>query len=147
MPFGVVGSVLGTRIAEVLYVTRTFATTLLLTAIGTFGCAGPATIRFIEVGAQECADNALQRNPDRTILNDAVQRFDSGCSIGDPAACSLLGVMFERGLAVRMDLQEARKLYDRACKRGNRLGCYHLRRTDAAALFLMPNAADIAAKN
>jgi TPR repeat protein len=74
-------------------------------------------------------DKALQRNPDPTILAEAVARFEAGCRAGDPAACSLLGVMHERGLAVRQDSIAARTLYRRACRAGNEIGCAHLEGT------------------
>lgn len=107
--------------------TATFATALLaLTGCAGFGY-GP--VEPIDLYHQTCVDGALQRNPDPTILADAVARFGAGCDQGDPAACSLLGLMHERGLSVKQDPTRARALYTQACNAGNKLGCAHLNGT------------------
>lgn len=111
---------------------------LFLAAFAATGCILPRSVPFIDAEAQECVDGALHRDPDRTVLHDAWKRFDQGCRAGDPAACSLLGVMHERGLTVRSDLQAARGLYERACKAGNSLGCMHFHRARRSLAFTMP---------
>jgi TPR repeat protein len=99
---------------------------------GLLGCNAPSLgrhfskLRYIDSRSQECVDGALRRDPDPTVLVEAAERFDAGCRAGDPAACSLLGVMHDRGLAVVQDSAAARKLYARACSAGNKLGCTHL---------------------
>lgn len=126
------------------------AAILALTAAGLFGCAAPATtglpaqsakpssVPRISARMQACVDGALRRNPDLTVLAEAVTRFDEGCRDGDPAACSLLGVMLERGLAVPQDESAARNLYNRACEAGNEIACAHLAGVSASFGFGTP---------
>lgn len=108
----------------------TFATALFaLTGCGAGFRYGP--VEPIDLAHQTCVDAALQRNPDPALFVDAVARFEAGCDQGDPAACSLLGLMHERGLSVKPDQARARALYTRACDAGNKLGCAHLSGTAA----------------
>lgn len=109
---------------------KTMATRVfLLAACALGGCALPRSVKPIDPSMHACVDRALQNGPDPTVLADAAVRFDEGCDAGDAAACSLLGLMRERGLAMRADLTGARELYQRACRAGNTIGCVHLHRT------------------
>jgi TPR repeat protein len=118
---------------------KTMATRVfLLAACALGGCALPR-VPVIDASMQECVDHALRNGPDPTVLVDAAARFDAGCEAGDPAACSLLGLMRERGLAMRPDLPGARALYQRACRAGNTIGCVHLHRTSWGVHLLLGN--------
>lgn len=75
---------------------------------------------------QLCVETALRRNPDPATLASAYARFEAGCQEGDAAACSTLGVMYERGLHVKQSVPRAVRLYDRACKGDNGGGCVNL---------------------
>lgn len=113
------------------------AITFALVASALLGCNAPSLvgpIYAIDARSQECVDGALQRHPDPAILADAVVRFDLGCRAGDPAACSLLGLMHDQGLAVPQNTAKAVALYARACNAGNRLGCAHLNQANTALL-------------
>jgi len=81
---------------------------------------------FDTTANQQCAENALRRNPEPTTLPAAFARFDEGCEGGEAAACSALGVMYERGLAVDKDPRRAAVLFGRACRDGNAAGCVNL---------------------
>lgn len=108
-----------------------------LAAFGMFGCMSQPSIhgKLPRIGeaSQKCVDGALHNHPPAWALRDAFTRFQMGCRIGDPAACSLLGVMHERGLVVEKDMLAAQKLYARACSAGNQIGCDHLRGSIAPA--------------
>lgn len=127
--------------------TNNAAGALMLVAAGVV--SGCVPVPFIDAAHHECVDGALQRNPDPTVLKDAVERFEAGCKIGDPAACSLLGLMHERGLAMPVDRPRARELYEQACRAGNKIGCGHLRDSEAVTArvveaFVMPPAPGVA---
>ena len=108
----------------------------LLAACALGGCAPLRSFPRIDVATQACVDRALHNDPERSVLAEAAERFGVGCDAGDAAACSLLGVMRERGLAMRADIADARALYQRACQAGNAIGCAHLQRTSPAGRLL-----------
>lgn len=107
----------------------TRASLFLLAVCALGGCALPSSPRAIDAPTHACVDRALQNDPDRTVLREAADRFEAGCEAGDAAACSLLGVMRERGLAMHADITRARALFQRACRAGNAIGCRHFQRT------------------
>lgn len=95
------------------------------TGCGTLMLGSPA---YSGPEAQRCVENALRRAPDPDVLPAARARFERACDNGDPAGCSSLGVMYERGLVVAKDGRRAATLYQKACKGGNDAGCVHLGR-------------------
>jgi len=94
----------------------------MLVALGAQACGGVVQTR-VEYDAQSCVEQALRRGGDAGTIDAARDQFTDGCERGDAAACSQLGVMYEYGLAVAMDVQRAKELYDRACNQGNRGAC------------------------
>ena len=95
------------------------------------GCGGIVWMRpslevFDEQNDQACVETALRRSPDPASLESARERFESACEEGEAGACSALGVMYERGLAVKKNLKSAVTLFGRACQAGNGGGCLNL---------------------
>lgn len=141
---------MGTTIAMNASMRIRIAGAFALVACSLFGCHRQAAwgpTGRIDIPSQTCVDGALQRDPERSVLPAAAERFQAGCDDGDPAACSLLGLMHERGLAVKQDDRIARSLYQRACEAGNRLGCIHLKRAEITFPFLMPTQEKLLAKH
>lgn len=101
----------------------------------------PIGFAFITPEMQACADGALRGSPEPSVLPLAFTRFKEGCDLGDPAACSLLGVMYERGLAIPRSATTARSLFARSCNAGNHLGCSNLLQTAGLPPLPMPMTA------
>lgn len=86
----------------------------------------PVDVAWIKPEMQACAERALRNGPDPSDLPLAFTRFTEGCDRGDPAACSLLGVMYERGMAIPASPRRARSYFARSCSLGNHFGCSNL---------------------
>lgn len=73
---------------------------------------------------QRCVETAIRRGapPDAEQL----AHFEAQCARGDAAACSILGVMHERGETSPWNATRAWLLYDGACKQGNARACANL---------------------
>lgn len=112
----------------------------LVAAIATLAaaCAAPAGARGgatkSTYDSQACAEEALRRHPDPEALDGAAEHFTRACSLGDPAACSTLGVMHETGEGVERDDRRAQTLYRWACEKGDMHACANL-----GALLLRPD--------
>jgi hypothetical protein len=57
---------------------------------------------------------------------DAASRYGDACDDGDLAACTLLGLMYERGAGVAADPNRAAGLYEAACEGGQLRACINL---------------------
>lgn len=75
---------------------------------------------------QRCVEEALRRRPKLSETDDAHVLFRTNCNLGDPAACSALGVMYEVGVGKPTDARHAGKLFTKACLGKNQLGCENL---------------------
>lgn len=75
---------------------------------------------------QRCVEEALRRRPKLSEVGDAVSLFRTNCNLGDSAACSALGVMYEVGVGKPADAKHAGKLFTKACVGKNQLGCENL---------------------
>ncbi len=75
---------------------------------------------------QKCVECALKRAPDPASLPSAATTFREHCDDGDPATCSVLGVMYEQGRGVLQDHRMAMQLYEVACNDRNGQGCANL---------------------
>ncbi len=76
---------------------------------------------------QACVEKALRADPNLAALPLAIEQFTRECEKEDnAAACSQLGVMYERGLSVPVDGTRAAALYHRSCKAENPGGCVNL---------------------
>ncbi|MBW2456220.1 MAG: sel1 repeat family protein [Deltaproteobacteria bacterium] len=87
------------------------------------GCGG--SLATAEQGCVECS---LRRHEPGATPPDAVARFETDCGAGDPASCSVLGVMYEVGRGVPQDRKRAKSLFQEACQHGNPTGCVNLGR-------------------
>lgn len=93
------------------------------------------------VGA--CSANAasvVEPEPESpTTPVDVATELQTACDAGDAAACTQLGIRYERGdVGTAHDHDKATALYARACELGNATGCY------TQALILMYDQKDVA---
>ena len=75
---------------------------------------------------QTCVENALRNKPDPALLAEAAVELGQGCRFTDTASCSMLGVMYELGRGVPLDVRRARSLYQQSCDGGNARACGNL---------------------
>jgi uncharacterized protein len=64
---------------------------------------------------------------------EAVALYDSGCDFDHGPSCTNLGVAYERGKGVAIDLPKATALYEAACQLGSNVGCNNAGITHANA--------------
>ncbi len=95
---------------------------VLLVAFAAQACGGVIQTR-VQFDTQACVESALRRGGDQPTLTMARDKFRDDCQAGDAAACSQLGVMYEKGLAVEQSIERARDLYSGACDQANTAGC------------------------
>lgn len=62
----------------------------------------------------------------RPDLPSALPLFEQACQQDDPAACTALGQLHQRGIGVPYDMAAATALFQRACAAGDGLGCADL---------------------
>ena len=62
------------------------------------------------------------------------QRHSRQCADGELASCSLLGLIYETGVAGIMDLDRAQALYKRACEGNIEAACRRIRMTRGVTL-------------
>ncbi len=72
---------------------------------------------------------ALLRGDRKVELADIIRLYRWGCNLDWSPACHNLGVIFERGSGIPVDLERAREFYGRACRLGNGKSCYNLGKT------------------
>ena len=49
--------------------------------------------------------------------------FERGCDGDHVGSCLALGIMYEKGMGVRLDIDKAREIYDKGCKLGLKDAC------------------------
>lgn len=101
------------------------AALLLLTLSASTGCG--TTAMGLDLELQVCVERGLASAQEPDVLADLRALSVQRCALGDAASCSVLGRMFELGAGVARNPDEARALYDRACRAGNGLACRNLR--------------------
>ena len=85
-------------------------------------CSGCTTSLFNARGAydsQACVEESLRRNPRSPDAVAAAIAMDVACREGDPAACSVHGLMLQLGAGTAEDGARARALFTHACGAGN----------------------------
>lgn len=95
---------------------------IVFVALAAQACGGVIQTR-VAFDTQACVEHALRRGGDQATLPMARDTFRADCEAGDAAACSQLGVMYEKGLGVEQSTERARDLYSGACDEANTAGC------------------------
>jgi TPR repeat protein len=102
----------------------------MLLALSLVACGGMQA--RAQYDAQACVERALRHGVDAATSEMARAEFKEECSKGDAVACSQLGVMYEKGLAVPASAERARDLYSYACDQGNTSACVNYAKLLAA---------------
>jgi uncharacterized protein len=99
---------------------------LFVSAVAAAGCQPTDGALQLNAAKQQCVECGLRVQTDGDLSPEALRVFTRSCRLGDAAACSVVGVIFEGGRGVTKDIKGAARFYAAACRSGNARGCVNL---------------------